>query len=72
MHGELKLIAGNANPALAHEISEHLGIPLTAAEVGRFPDGEISVHIKETVRGPTSASSSRPAPQSTRISWNCC
>jgi ribose-phosphate pyrophosphokinase len=51
MHGELKLIAGNANPALAHEISEHLGIPLTAAEVGRFPDGEISVHIKETVRG---------------------
>jgi ribose-phosphate pyrophosphokinase len=51
MHSELKLIAGNANPALAHEISEHLGIPLTAAEVGRFPDGEISVHIKETVRG---------------------
>lgn len=51
MPGELKLIAGNANPALAKEISAHLGIQLTAAEVGRFPDGEISVHIKETVRG---------------------
>ncbi len=51
MQGELKLIAGNANPALAQEISEHLGIPLTAAEIGRFPDGEINIHIKETVRG---------------------
>jgi len=51
VQGELKLIAGNANPALAQEISEHLGIPLTAAEIGRFPDGEINIHIKETVRG---------------------
>ncbi len=51
MQGELKLITGNANPALAREISAHLGIQLTAAEVGRFPDGEINVHIKETVRG---------------------
>lgn len=51
MQGELKLVTGNANRVLAQEISEHLGIKLTDAEVGRFPDGEISVHIKETVRG---------------------
>ncbi len=51
MQDALKLIAGNANPALAREISDHLGIPLTEAEIERFPDGEISVHIKETVRG---------------------
>ncbi len=51
MQGELKLVAGNSNRALAQEISEHLGIKLTDSEVGRFPDGEISVHIKETVRG---------------------
>lgn len=51
MQDALKLIAGNANPALAREISDHLGIPLTKAEIERFPDGEISVHIKETVRG---------------------
>lgn len=51
MQDALKLIAGNANPALAREISKHLGIPLTEAEIGRFPDGEISIHIKETVRG---------------------
>lgn len=51
MGGELKLVAGNSNPALAEEISACLGVPLCDAEVGRFPDGEINVHIKETVRG---------------------
>ncbi len=51
MRFELKLISGNANPQLAEQISEALGVPLCEAEVCRFPDGEISVHIKETVRG---------------------
>lgn len=48
---ELKLIAGNANPQLAEEIGDYLKVPLCAAEVGRFPDGETSVHIGENVRG---------------------
>lgn len=48
---ELVLIAGNANPQLAEEISGYLKVPLCAAEVGRFPDGETSVHIGENVRG---------------------
>lgn len=51
MAGDLKLIAGNSNPELAEEISGCLGVPLCDAEVSRFPDGEIHVHIKETVRG---------------------
>lgn len=51
MQGALKLVAGSANPALAQEISRHIGIRLSDVEVGRFPDGETSVHIKETVRG---------------------
>lgn len=51
MQGELELVAGGANPKLAQEISRHLGLKLTDVEVGRFPDGETSVHIKETVRG---------------------
>lgn len=51
MAGDLKLVAGNANPTLAEEISNVLGIPLCAAAVRRFADGEISVHIHETVRG---------------------
>ncbi|MGQ9478174.1 MAG: ribose-phosphate pyrophosphokinase-like domain-containing protein, partial [Candidatus Bipolaricaulia bacterium] len=48
---ELKLLGGNANPELAEEIADHLGIPLCAVEVCRFPDGEIFVHIEENVRG---------------------
>ena len=51
MARELKLIAGNSNPELAREISIHLGVPICEAEIGRFPDSETSVHIKETVRG---------------------
>ncbi|MCR4405251.1 MAG: ribose-phosphate pyrophosphokinase [Candidatus Acetothermia bacterium] len=48
---DLKLIAGNANPALAEEISDCLGTPLCATEVTRFPDGETFVHIEENIRG---------------------
>lgn len=47
----LQLIAGNANPSLADEICEELGLPRTSARVGRFPDGEIDVRIDHNVRG---------------------
>lgn len=45
------LIAGNANPELAQEIADHLNIKLCDAYIRRFGDGEVSVHIRETVRG---------------------
>jgi ribose-phosphate pyrophosphokinase len=48
---EMKLFAGNANPVLAREISAYLGVPLGAAEVGRFSDGEIMVRVRENTRG---------------------
>ncbi len=48
---ELKLLAGNANRALAQEVSSSLGIGLCDAAVDRFSDGEIRVRIRETVRG---------------------
>jgi len=48
---EMKLFAGNANPVLAREISDFLGVPLGAAVVGRFSDGEIMVRINENIRG---------------------
>ncbi len=48
---ELKLLCGSANPQLANEISEALGIGLCDAAVTRFGDGEIRVRIRETVRG---------------------
>lgn len=49
--GRLKLIAGNAHPELAKAISEHMGVPLCDASVGRFPDGEIDIKIHDDVRG---------------------
>ena len=48
---ELKLLCGNANPRLAEEISEALGVELCDAAVTRFGDGEVRVRIRETVRG---------------------
>jgi len=48
---DMKVFSGNANPALARDICDYLGLPLSAAEVRRFSDGEIFVEIGENVRG---------------------
>src|SRR5690242_5958214 len=48
---ELKIFAGNSNPALAREICEHLKVPLGKAVVETFSDGESKVEVKENVRG---------------------
>lgn len=51
-HGEkVKLFSLSSNRTLAQEVSEKLGLPLTACEVTKFADGETSVNISETVRG---------------------
>ncbi len=47
----LKLFSGTANIELAKEICAFLCVPLSAAEVKRFSDGEINVEIRENVRG---------------------
>lgn len=59
----LKIFTGNANPQLAEEIAQYLGVSVGSARLGRFSDGEIQVKINESVRGadvfiiqPTSAS----------------
>jgi ribose-phosphate pyrophosphokinase len=49
--GELKLISGTANLALAEHISQEVGVPLTDPRVRRFPDGEITVKIEDSMRG---------------------
>jgi ribose-phosphate pyrophosphokinase len=49
--GELKLLAGSANPALASRISSELGVPLTDTRLRRFADGEINVKIEDSMRG---------------------
>lgn len=50
-HNNIKLITGNANPALANAISEHLDCPLTPTVVKPFSDGEIRIEIGDNVRG---------------------
>ena len=45
------LFTGTATPELADEVSKILGIPLSAADVGYFSDGEIKVQIEDNVRG---------------------
>jgi ribose-phosphate pyrophosphokinase len=47
----LKIFTGNANPALAQEICQALGMELGRAMVKQFSDGEIYLQIKENVRG---------------------
>jgi ribose-phosphate pyrophosphokinase len=51
MANEMKIFAGNANRPLADEICRYLRIPLGAATVSTFSDGEIMVAIEENVRG---------------------
>src|SRR3984957_1445135 len=48
---ELEIFTGNSNPALAREVCETLQVRLGQAEVGRFPDGEVMVEIRQNVRG---------------------
>jgi ribose-phosphate pyrophosphokinase len=49
--GKMMVFAGNANPKLARDISNHLRINLGKAIVGSFSDGEVLVEIMENVRG---------------------
>ncbi|HJV47534.1 MAG TPA: ribose-phosphate diphosphokinase [Bacillota bacterium] len=48
---KLKVFTCNANPKLAKEIADHIGLPLGNAEVVRFSDGEIQIKLNESVRG---------------------
>lgn len=48
---EIKIFTGNANKSFAEKICNELGIALGGSQVGKFSDGEISVHISDSVRG---------------------
>ena len=51
MYDHLTIISGRANPALAMEIAEYLGVQPAAVELSDFPDGEISVKLEQNIRG---------------------
>lgn len=49
--GSLKIFTGNANPELAKEIAQILGVPVIDSVVSQFSDGETQLQINESVRG---------------------
>lgn len=48
---DIAVFTGTANPMLAFNIAQHLGLQLGNALVGRFDDGKVRVQIHEDVRG---------------------
>lgn len=51
MRDKIRVFTGNSNPALAQKICDNLHVPLGAARVRTFSDGEIMIEITENVRG---------------------
>ena len=47
---ELKVLTGNAHPALAQGVCDYLGIPLGKAEISEFSNENIFIRILENVR----------------------
>jgi ribose-phosphate pyrophosphokinase len=50
LRSPMRIIAGNAHPALAEDLARQLKTPLVTVEVGAFADGETRVHVAEDVR----------------------
>jgi len=50
MYGELAIFSGTANPALAREIADYLGVPLREADVFQFPNENTFVRLHDSVR----------------------
>ena len=48
---DLKIFTGRAHPELAKRVCDYLGLPVGKAQIGSFPDGEISCKIDEDIRG---------------------
>jgi ribose-phosphate pyrophosphokinase len=51
MYGTLRLFGGRANPPLAQAIADYLETPLAEAEIFDFPNENIFVRLKKSVRG---------------------
>jgi len=51
MHGDIKLFSGTGCPALAEEISQYLGVPLSGRDIIQFPNENIFVRLHESIRG---------------------
>ena len=47
----LENVTGSSNYALAEEVAKNLGVKLVPRILERFPDGELNIEIKQSVRG---------------------
>ncbi len=50
LNQQVALFSGNANLPLANKVADYLNLSLGSAKVARFNDGEIDIHINESVR----------------------
>jgi ribose-phosphate pyrophosphokinase len=50
LRNEYMFFGGSANRPLAEQVAKHLGARLGRSRVERFPDGEVSVRLEESVR----------------------
>ena len=66
------IFTGTANPEFAQEVSDILGIKISAADVGYFSDGELKVEIEENVRGHDTLLFSQPALLPIKMLWKSC
>lgn len=51
VYGEIKLFAGSGSPELSQKISDYLGSPLCERELVQFPNENLFVRLKHSVRG---------------------
>jgi ribose-phosphate pyrophosphokinase len=51
VYGEIKLFAGSGSPDLAQKISDYLGSPICERELVEFPNENLFVRLKHSVRG---------------------
>ena len=47
---DFTILAGTASPALGAAIAQELGVPVGACDIARYPDGEVAVQLRESVR----------------------
>jgi ribose-phosphate pyrophosphokinase len=48
---DFRVFTGTANTELSENIAKYLGVEMSNCTISKFSDGEISVHISESVRG---------------------
>ena len=51
MYGELAIFGGSGNPALTQEIGDYLQVPLSQVDIVDFPNENIFIRLRQSVRG---------------------